>query len=46
MRDLFAGVQEYSTLRHRLYKSLPKIAAEALVSTVWHAESSAELKVS
>ena len=40
MRDLFAGVQEYSTLRNRLYKSLPKIAAEALVSTLWQAESS------
>lgn len=41
MRDLFAGVQEYSTLRTRLYRSLPKIAAEALVSTLWKAESSA-----
>jgi len=40
MRDLFAGVQEYSTLRNRLYKSLPKIAAEALASTLWQAESS------
>lgn len=40
MRDLFAGVQEYSTLRNRLYKSLPKIAAEALVSTLWQTESS------
>jgi flavin-dependent dehydrogenase len=38
MRDLFAGVQEYSTLRSRLYRSLPKIAAEALVSTLWQAE--------
>jgi geranylgeranyl diphosphate/geranylgeranyl-bacteriochlorophyllide a reductase len=46
MRDLFAGVQEYSTLRHRLYRSLPKIAAEALVSSLWQVESSAELKVS
>jgi len=41
MRDLFAGVQEYSTLRSRLYRSLPKIAAEALVSTLWQAEGSA-----
>ena len=41
MRDLFAGVQEYSTLRSRLYRSLPKIAAEALVSTLWQAETSA-----
>ena len=38
MRDLFAGVQEYSTLRNRLYRSLPKIAAEALVSTLWQGE--------
>jgi len=41
MRDLFAGVQEYSTLRSRLYRSLPKIAAEALVSTLWQAGKSA-----
>ena len=42
MRDLFAGVQEYSTLRSRLYRSLPKIAAQALVSTLWQqADSSA-----
>jgi len=34
MRDLFAGVQEYSGLKERLYKSLPRIAVEALVSTV------------
>lgn len=38
MRDLFAGVQEYSTLRNRVYRSLPKIAAEALVSTLWQGE--------
>ena len=38
MRDLFAGVQEYSTLRSRVYRSLPKIAAEALVSTLWQGE--------
>ena len=35
MRDLFAGVQEYSTLKKRLYRSLPTVAAEALVSTLW-----------
>ncbi|HZP16730.1 MAG TPA: NAD(P)/FAD-dependent oxidoreductase, partial [Terriglobales bacterium] len=35
MRDLFAGSQEYSNLKQRLYRSLPKIAAEALVSTLW-----------
>jgi flavin-dependent dehydrogenase len=35
MRDLFAGTQEYSDLRKRVSRSLPRIAAEALVSTVW-----------
>jgi flavin-dependent dehydrogenase len=35
MRDLFSGAQDYSTLKQRLYLSLPKIAAEALVSTLW-----------
>ncbi|HZR65753.1 MAG TPA: NAD(P)/FAD-dependent oxidoreductase [Terriglobales bacterium] len=35
MRDLFAGSQEYSDLRERLYSSLPRIAAEALVRTLW-----------
>lgn len=35
MRDLFAGTQEYRNLRDRLYRSLPRIAAEALVSTLW-----------
>jgi geranylgeranyl diphosphate/geranylgeranyl-bacteriochlorophyllide a reductase len=35
MRDLFSGSQEYSDLRERLYRSLPRIAAEALVSTLW-----------
>jgi len=34
MRDLFAGVQEYSGLKERLYRSLPRIAAEAFISTV------------
>jgi flavin-dependent dehydrogenase len=35
MGDLFAGSQEYSGLRQRVQRSLPRIAAEALVSTVW-----------
>ena len=34
MRDLFAGVQEYSGLKERIYKSLPRIAGEALISTI------------
>lgn len=32
MRDLFAGSQGYSDLRKRLYRSLPTIAAQAMVS--------------
>lgn len=39
MRDLFSGAQEYSTLKKRVYRSLPKIAAEALVSTLWNSDS-------
>jgi flavin-dependent dehydrogenase len=39
MRDLFSGAQEYSTLKQRVYRSLPRIAAEALVSTLWHSDS-------
>jgi flavin-dependent dehydrogenase len=35
MRDLFAGTQEYSDLRQRVQRSLPRIAAEALVTTFW-----------
>src|SRR5579864_111403 len=35
MRDLFSGAQGYSDLKQRLYLSLPKIAAESLVSTLW-----------
>ena len=34
MRDLFAGTQEYSDLRQRVKRSLPRIAAETLVSTL------------
>jgi flavin-dependent dehydrogenase len=37
MRDLFSGAQGYCDLKQRLYRSLPKIAAEALVSTLWRA---------
>jgi flavin-dependent dehydrogenase len=32
MRDLFAGTQEYSGLRQRVKRSLPRIAAETLLS--------------
>jgi geranylgeranyl diphosphate/geranylgeranyl-bacteriochlorophyllide a reductase len=35
MRDLFAGAQDYATLKQRVYRSLPKIAAQALVSALW-----------
>ena len=35
MRDLFAGTQEYSDLRLRIRRSLPRIVTEALVSTFW-----------
>jgi geranylgeranyl diphosphate/geranylgeranyl-bacteriochlorophyllide a reductase len=38
MRDLFSGAQEYSTLKKRVYRSLPRIAAEALVSTLWNSD--------
>jgi flavin-dependent dehydrogenase len=34
MRDLFAGTQEYSSLRTRVRRNLPAIAFEALVSPV------------
>lgn len=34
MRDLFAGSQGYSGLRKRLYRGLPRIAAQALANTV------------
>ncbi len=42
MRDLFSGTQEYSNLKQRVYRSLPRIAAEALVSTLWRSEPGAE----
>jgi geranylgeranyl reductase family protein len=35
MRDLFSGAQEYSDLRQRVYEKLPRIAMEAVVSTLW-----------
>jgi flavin-dependent dehydrogenase len=35
MRDLFAGTQEYSNLKRRVHRSLPRIAAEAVASTMW-----------
>jgi hypothetical protein len=35
MRDLFAGAQEYSNLRQRVKRSLPRIAGEVLMSTLW-----------
>ena len=39
MRDLFSGAQEYSGLKQRVYRSMPRIAAEALVSTLWKSEA-------
>jgi flavin-dependent dehydrogenase len=36
MRDLFSGAQEYSDLRQRVYKKLPRIGMEAVVSTLWN----------
>jgi flavin-dependent dehydrogenase len=35
MRDLFAGAQDYASLKQRLCFSLPKMAVESLVSTLW-----------
>jgi flavin-dependent dehydrogenase len=46
MRDLCAGAQDYSTLKQRLYRSLPKIVAEALVSRLWHSADERELAIS
>ena len=34
MRDLFAGTQEYFDLKERVYRSLPRIAAEGLINTL------------
>jgi flavin-dependent dehydrogenase len=34
MRDLFSGTQEYASLKRRVHRSLPVVAAEALVSTL------------
>jgi len=36
MRDLFSGAQEYSDLRKSVYDSLPRIAAEAVLNTLWN----------
>lgn len=36
MRDLFSGAQEYANLRERVYDSLPRIAIQAVASTVWN----------
>lgn len=46
MRDLFSGAQGYSNLKERVFCSLPKIAAEALASTLWQTEEAAEISVS
>jgi len=35
MRDLFAGTQEYSNLKQRVRRCLPRIAAESLASAIW-----------
>jgi len=35
MRDLFAGTQEYSNLKQRVRRSLPRIAGETLASAIW-----------
>ena len=34
MRDLFAGSQGYADLKRRVYRSLPRVAAEAVLSTI------------
>jgi flavin-dependent dehydrogenase len=35
MRDLFAGTQEYSNLKQRVRRSLPRIAAETVATAIW-----------
>jgi flavin-dependent dehydrogenase len=35
MRDLFAGTQEYSNLKQRVRRSLPRITAESVASAIW-----------
>jgi geranylgeranyl reductase family protein len=37
MRDIFSGAQEYSDLRKSVYDSLPRIAAEGILNTLWNA---------
>ncbi len=39
MRDLFAGTQEYSDLRHRVKRNLPRIVGESLVSALFPSKS-------
>lgn len=46
MRDLCSGAQDYSTLKQRLYRSLPKIVAEALVSSLWRGVDEKKLAMS
>ena len=36
MRDLFAGSQGYVDLKQRIHRSLPRIAIEAMVSSLWN----------
>lgn len=43
MRDLFAGTQEYSNLRDRVSRDLPRITVEALLSTLWRPTTIAEV---
>jgi hypothetical protein len=35
MRDLFAGSQDYGNLKRRVYRSMPRIVGEMVVSTLW-----------
>ena len=35
IRDLFSGAQEYSVLRRRVYKKLPRIMMETAASAMW-----------
>jgi flavin-dependent dehydrogenase len=38
MRDLFAGTQEYSNLKQRVRRSLPRIVTETLASAIWRSK--------
>ncbi len=44
MRDLFAGTQEYSDLRRRVLRGLPRIGWEALVSALWWPFAETEIR--